>query len=130
MLLNAEKRACDEVRDLSARVHRLQVGIIEFLTFSNRCSACSHTIVCRLVWIQFRVQRKFVRYLILFSFLPFPITGATYGIQHVIWLYDLISSWALQEARGAERRKQEEHIKQVEVCLISSSPLCCWLIFV
>jgi hypothetical protein len=34
----------------------------------------------------------------------------------VIWLYDLISSWDLQEARVAERRKQEEYIKHVEVC--------------
>ncbi|KAB1212855.1 Nuclear-pore anchor [Morella rubra] len=56
MLLNAEKRACDEVRDLSARVHRLQASL------------------------------------------------------------DTIQSAeeVREEARGAERRKQEEHIKQVE----------------
>lgn len=31
MLVSAEKRACDEVRGLSQRVHRLQVGVMDFL---------------------------------------------------------------------------------------------------
>ena len=35
MLLNAEKRACDEVRSLSGRVHRLQVLYIHTFIFYN-----------------------------------------------------------------------------------------------
>lgn len=37
--------------------------------------------------------------------------------SHVMWLYNLAALWVLQEARTVERRKQEEHIRQIEVCL-------------
>lgn len=39
MLVSAEKRACDEVRGLSQRVHRLQVGVMDFL-LSTTCGSC------------------------------------------------------------------------------------------
>lgn len=38
------------------------------------------------------------------------------NLRCIIWLYGLISCLELQEVRATERRKQEEYIKQVEVC--------------
>lgn len=72
MMVNSEKRACDEVCNLSERVHRLQVPFLSLehvvgysliwdgmlTSFSFGCC----TLVSRPVWTLSRVQRKFVRY--------------------------------------------------------------------
>lgn len=72
MLVNSEKRACDEVCNLSERVHRLQVSFLSLEHVFGYCSIWDgvltslfsfgcFTLVSRPVWTPSIVQRKFVR---------------------------------------------------------------------
>jgi hypothetical protein len=65
LLSNAEKRASDEVSALSQRVYRLQVGNMRGVQFDLKLCVLffffADLLFCRLPWILYKVQRKFVR---------------------------------------------------------------------
>nr|CAN80561.1 hypothetical protein VITISV_040288 [Vitis vinifera] len=90
MLSNSEKRASDEVRSLSERVHRLQ-ATLDTIHSTEEFREVAHLV-------------NLCLYLSILVAQP----------SHVMWLYNLAALWVLQEARTVERRKQEEHIRQIE----------------